>query len=111
MLASFQASSSARAHSPKSTTAAFDHDIVPTFRGTPNVEDEELAHAVTDLLDLRYAHEVLFARSMDLSDLAQESRTRGRTATEAPLLGWAWALMTDGRQEAQTMAMYLMSER
>lgn len=74
------------------------------------VEEAPLARAATDLLDLRYAHEVLYARSLDLDDLAAESRARGVAATEAPLVGWAWALLTDQREPVRAMARNLMGE-
>ena len=71
-------------------------------------DDERLAVAVTDLLDLRFADEVAHVLSLPLPEVALESSTRGRQGVGAQLVGWAWALLRDERAEVTTIGRHLM---
>ncbi|MEM8711430.1 MAG: hypothetical protein AAGG01_10795 [Planctomycetota bacterium] len=73
-------------------------------------ESECFARAVTDLLDLRYASDVMQARSSSIRELAGVSRHRGQKESGPSLVGWAWALMTDERKEAASLGHNFMGE-
>ncbi|MEM6672062.1 MAG: hypothetical protein AAF726_04420 [Planctomycetota bacterium] len=73
-------------------------------------EDELLAQEVTDRLDLRHCSDVARVRASSVEEIHRESQIRGRSTFGEPLVGWAWALLTDPRAEAQQLARNLMGE-
>ncbi len=74
------------------------------------VEDDALARRVTDGLDLRYLDEIAHVRSLGIEELAAGSRRRGRADFQTALVGWAWALATGEREDAQALGRQLMGE-
>lgn len=73
-------------------------------------EEEELARDVTDMLDLRHADAVAFVGVSEASDVAHLNRQLAREATGQELVGWAWALLRDGRDEIVRLGRHLMGE-
>lgn len=73
-------------------------------------EDEQLARRITDLLDLRYATEVLHVRSLSVEEVHDANALRARQGFGQTLVGWSWALLTDPRQELGRLGHNLMGE-
>ena len=69
-----------------------------------------LSRGVTDLLDLRHASVVTHVRSCESAELAPVARSRGIASTGEELAGWAWALLTDPREEVTALGRRLMGE-
>lgn len=72
--------------------------------------DEQLARRVTDLLDLRYATEVLHVRSLSVEEVHDANALRARQCFGQTLVGWSWALLTDPRQDLERLGRNLMGE-
>ena len=73
-------------------------------------EDDVLAGQLTDRLDMRYLDEIAHVRSLGMEEVGAESRRRGKVGYGSALVGWAWALATDEREQAVELVKNLMGE-
>ena len=65
---------------------------------------------VSDLLDLRHAAAVGYVRSSEGAALEPEVQDCAREGEGEQLAAWAWALLTDPREEVQLLGRRLMGE-
>ena len=72
--------------------------------------DQNVAAAVTDMLDLRFADLVAYVQSSELTDISCAATRAGREGVADELIDWAWALLRDGRPEVVAVGRCLMGE-
>ena len=74
------------------------------------LRDQGLARRVCDLLDLRHLDTITFVRNSDPEDLERTAFQHGSQSEGSVLAAWAWALLTDAREDVKQLGRRMMAE-
>ena len=84
--------------------------IVPVFADVDPTTYQIDADAIADILDVRHAETVLHVRALEPQDVAHTTRKVTDSAPGHEVAGWAWAVLTDPREELEPIARRLLGE-
>ena len=70
--------------------------------------DPSVARAITDLLDLRHSDVLMHVRAHTSGELLREAGLHATRSTGEELAAWAWALLTDPREDVASYGQRLM---